>query len=120
MRRLHKAYDPHLAACSLAFAALFAFGLGLGQSPSPRGRAKWGINLTFGGQGWFGEAPERSFSLVSQTSTRARFVHHTRSKGRRQGSSLPLNVHPYIPVGSTLFVLFAAVCVRAPRYKFLI
>jgi hypothetical protein len=36
MRRLRRAYDPHLAACSLAFAALFAFGLGLGQSPSLR------------------------------------------------------------------------------------
>jgi hypothetical protein len=40
MRRLCRAYDPHLAACSLAFVAFVAFGLGLGQSPSLRGGAK--------------------------------------------------------------------------------
>jgi hypothetical protein len=71
------------------------------------------------GQGWFGEAPERSFSLVGQMFVLVRFISHTRSKGRRQGGSLPLNVHLYIPVGSTLFVLFAAVCVRAPHNKLL-
>jgi hypothetical protein len=45
-----------------------------------------------GGQGWFGEAPERSFSLVGQTFVLARFISHTRSKGRHQGGSLPLNL----------------------------
>jgi hypothetical protein len=44
------------------------------------------------GQGWFGEAPERSFSLVSQMFVLARFISHIRSKGRRQGGNLPLNL----------------------------
>jgi hypothetical protein len=47
MRGLRRAYDPHLAACSLALVALFAFGLGLGQYPSLRGGAKWGIDPAF-------------------------------------------------------------------------
>jgi hypothetical protein len=63
------------------------------------------------GQGCFGEAPEHSFSLVGQTFVFTRFVSHTRSKGRRQGGSFPLNMHLYIPVGCTSFVWFAAVCV---------
>jgi hypothetical protein len=48
MRGSRRAYDPHLAACRLAFVALFAFGLGLGQDPSLWGGAKWGINPAFG------------------------------------------------------------------------
>jgi hypothetical protein len=59
MRRLRRAYDPHLAACGLAFVALFAFGLGLGQYPSLRGGAKWGINPALGELLWvpYGDVP---------------------------------------------------------------
>jgi hypothetical protein len=52
MRGVRRAYDPHLAACCLAFAALFAFGLGLGQYPSLRGGAKWGIDPALGELLW--------------------------------------------------------------------
>jgi hypothetical protein len=48
MRGVHRAYDPHLAACHLVFVARFAFGLGLGQYPPRRGGAKWGIDPAFG------------------------------------------------------------------------
>jgi hypothetical protein len=54
-------YDPHLAACSLAFAALFVFGLGLGQSPSLWGGAKWGIDPTFGELPWVPNGDVPSF-----------------------------------------------------------
>jgi hypothetical protein len=59
MRGLRRVYDPHLAACHLAFVALFAFDLGLGQYPSLQGGAKWGINPAFGELLWalFGDVP---------------------------------------------------------------
>jgi hypothetical protein len=52
MRGVRRAYDPHLAACPLALAALFVSGLGLGQYPSLRGGAKWGIDPAFGELLW--------------------------------------------------------------------
>jgi hypothetical protein len=59
MRGSRRAYDPHLAACRLAAAALFAFGLGLGQYPSLRGGAKWGIDPALGELLWapYGDVP---------------------------------------------------------------
>jgi hypothetical protein len=59
MRGLHRAYDPHLAACRLAVVGLFAFGLGLGQYPSLQGGAKWGIDPAFGELLWapYGDVP---------------------------------------------------------------
>jgi hypothetical protein len=52
MRGLRRVYDPHLAARRWCQPSLFAFGLGLGQSPSLWGRAKWGIDPTFGELLW--------------------------------------------------------------------
>jgi hypothetical protein len=144
MRGLRRAYDPHLAACRLAFIALFAFGLGLGQYPSLRGGggqvgnrprlrgaalgALWGCTLLLpgglsrelhacpasagnilgcglrvlgvapvGGQGWFGEAPERPvFFVVLLPALCAGGAHH-RSKGRRQGGNFPSNLTRIYP-----------------------
>jgi hypothetical protein len=61
MRGLRRVYDPHLAACSLAFVALFMFGLGLGQYPPLRGGAKWGIDPTFGELPWVPNGDVPSF-----------------------------------------------------------
>jgi hypothetical protein len=117
--------QPHLRRAALGaqwgctFLSLGGLSHELHMSPASAGNI-FGYGLCVlgvvrvGGQGWFGEAPERSFSLVSQTFVFTCFVSHTCSKGRHQGGSLPLNVRLYIPVGCTLFVWFAVVCARAP------
>jgi hypothetical protein len=143
MRGVRRAYDPHLAACRLAFIAPFAFGLGLGQYPSLRegGQvgnrprlwgaalgALWGCTLLspgglsrelyacpasagnilgcglhvlgvgpIGGQGWFGEAPERPvFFVVLLPALCAGGALH-RSKGRCQGGNFPSNLTHIYP-----------------------
>jgi hypothetical protein len=50
-----------------------------------------------GGQGWFGEAPERpAFFVVLLPALRAGRAHH-RSKGRRQGGNIPTNLTRIYP-----------------------
>jgi hypothetical protein len=50
-----------------------------------------------GGQGWFGEAPERPvFFVVLLPVLRAGGAHH-RSKGRRQGGNFPSNLTRIYP-----------------------